>query len=114
MGHDGPSCPCAARQTAQVVERRSCCRGESGKDGKVSYDTTLALHEEDSGPLWLAHGAPPYERTACRGQLVDVEGSVTAVHSGDGRDTMTRPVGPTKVSSSLASPDIVQAAECTR
>src|SRR5205807_10331866 len=34
--------------------------------------------------------------------------SATAVHIGDGRDVMARPVGPTKVSSSLALPDMVQ------
>jgi hypothetical protein len=34
--------------------------------------------------------------------------------SGDGRDTMTRPVGPTMVSSSLAFPVMDQPFECTR
>src|ERR1700722_16729135 len=39
--------------------------------------------------------------------------SVTLVHSGEGRDVMTRPVGPTKVSSSLALPDTAHLFLCT-
>ena len=39
--------------------------------------------------------------------------AVTLVHSGEGREVMTRPLGPTKVSSALASPDIVQPLRCT-
>ena len=35
---------------------------------------------------------------------------MTVVHNGDGRDAMARPVGPTKCSSSLALPVIVQPA----
>ena len=41
-------------------------------------------------------------------------GPVTAVHSGDGRDVITRPVGPRNVSSALASPDMVHCRLCTR
>ncbi len=41
-------------------------------------------------------------------------GPVTAVHIGDGRDRMTRPLGPTKISTSFALPDIVHFLECTR
>ena len=36
------------------------------------------------------------------------------VHIGEGRDVMTRPLGPTKVSSSLALPVMVHPLECTR
>jgi hypothetical protein len=36
------------------------------------------------------------------------------VQRGDGRELMTRPDGPTNVNSSLASPDMAQAFECTR
>ena len=36
------------------------------------------------------------------------------VHSGEGRDVMTRPPGPLMVSSSLASPVMVHPSECTR
>ena len=39
---------------------------------------------------------------------------VTRVHSGDGRDVMTRPLGPTKRNSSLASPATVHPFECSR
>ena len=38
----------------------------------------------------------------------------TVVQSGDGRDVMTRPVGATKVSSSLAFPFMDQPALCSR
>ncbi len=39
--------------------------------------------------------------------------AVTLVHSGEGREVMTRPLGPTKVSSALALPDMDQPFLCT-
>jgi hypothetical protein len=53
------------------------------------------------------------------GSVLEVAGrrpatkSVTLVHSGEGREVMTRPLGPTKVSSVLASPDMAQPLLCT-
>jgi hypothetical protein len=41
------------------------------------------------------------------------EGRVTLVHSGEGREVMTRPLGPQKVSSPLALPAMVQPFLCT-
>jgi hypothetical protein len=43
-----------------------------------------------------------------------VHGAETVVQSGDGRDVMTRPVGATKVSSSLAFPFMDQPELCSR
>jgi len=48
-----------------------------------------------------------------QGQLPAVT-LLTLVHSGEGRDVMTRPLGAVMVSSSLALPVMVQPSECTR
>lgn len=44
----------------------------------------------------------------------DLLAAVTLVQSDEGRDVVTRPLGPTKVSSSLAFPDMAQPFLCTK
>ena len=62
-----------------------------------------------------ARGPPgPARRGEDRAGALSPRGvRLTAAHRGEGRDVMTRPLGPMKVSSSLAFPDMVQPFLCT-
>ena len=55
-------------------------------------------------------GGPPSGRPAA----LAAAGPVTAVQTREGRDVVTRPIGLTMVSSSLALPDMAQPLRCTR
>ena len=61
-------------------------------------------------------GARPTESADHQSSLPEPNqrAALALVHSGEGRDVMTRPLGPVMVSSSLALPFMVQPSECTR